>query len=593
MSKIAWDKIKWAQVRSRITRYQERIYKASLNNDQGKVRFLQKQLISSLDAKLYAVLRVTTWNKGKNTPGVDGKVFHTDSDKISLVKSLRLDGKADPIRRVWIPKPGKTEKRPLGIPVIRDRAKQALCLLALEPEWEARFEPNSYGFRPGRSCHDAMEAIYIALGNKSKKVRYKYILEADLKKCFDTINHQYLINKLNSLPEINMQVNAWLRAGIMDGFTSELNTNVSISPNQLGTPQGGIIPPFLANVALHGLENHLNEWICSQPIPAGYTNNGKATKQKALSIIRYADDFIVIHPSKETLIKSKDSIAEWLNKTSGLKFNEDKTCITNSAKGFTFLGFSVIQINRHGLPRYKAYPSKTAQKQLLEKVREIVQSNRSVSSYVLITKLRPVIIGWANYYRYCECKEVFKKLTHKIFQKLRAWVFRRDTRNGRKIVKKKYFPVGKTYTFDGTEHQDNWILYGETKDKSGITRTAWLPHIDWVKSKKWVKIKNNASVFDGNNAYWANRSLTYGNWNRLQRTILRRQKGFCPYCKVKITADDRCEVDHIIPTFKGGNNRTSNKQLLHLECHIAKTRTDNRSFKNATKTRLKFGAGAG
>lgn len=586
MSTIAWDKIDWAKVRSRVTRYQERIYKASIKNDQGKVRFLQKQLISSLDAKLYAVLRVTTWNKGKNTPGVDGKVFQTNSDKILLVKSLRLDGKAAPIRRVWIPKPGKTEKRPLGIPVIRDRAKQALCLLALEPEWEARFEPNSYGFRPGRSCHDAMEAIFIALGNKSKKVRYKYILDADLKKCFDTIDHQYLINKINSLPEINKQVKAWLRAGIMDGFESKSGPNVEVSPNQLGTPQGGIISLFLANVALHGLENHLKEWICTQPIPAGYTNRGKITRQKALSIIRYADDFVVIHPSKETLIKSKNIITDWLKKTSGLKFNDDKTYITNSAEGITFLGFTIIQINRHGLPRYKSYPSKKAQKQLLEKVREIIQTNQSVSSYVLITKLRPVILGWANYYRYCECKKVFQKLAHKIFQKLRAWVFRRDTRNGRKIVKERYFPSGKTYIFDDIEHNDNWILYGETKDKGGKTRTAWLPHISWVKSKKWIKIKNQYSVFNGKNAYWASRSLTHGNWNRLERTILRRQKGFCPYCKVRITNNDRCEVDHIIPTSKGGNNKTSNKQLLHLECHIAKTRSDNKLYNNASKTRL-------
>ena len=584
MSNLAWDKIEWTNVRNRVTRYQRRIYKASLNNDKGKVRFLQKQLINSLDAKLYAVLRVTTWNKGKNTPGVDGKVFKTDKDKIALVKSLRLDGKANPIRRVWIPKPGKTEKRPLGIPIIRDRAKQMLCLFALEPEWEAHFEPNSYGFRPGRGCHDAMEAIFLALGNKSKKRRYKYILDANLKKCFDSINHQYLIGKLDSLPEINTQIKSWLCAGIMEGCESKSGPNIDISPNQLGTPQGGVISPFLANVALHGLENHLKEWICTQPMPAGYTNRGKTAKQKALTIVRYADDFVVIHSSKETLNKAKIVIADWLNKTSGLKFNEDKTCINNSAKGFSFLGFRVIQICRHGLPRHKAYPSKLAQKRLLEKVKEIIQSNRSVSSYVLITKLRPVIIGWANYYRYCECKEVFQKLTHKVFQKLRAWVFRRDTRNGRRIVKQKYFPSGQTYTFDGIKHQDNWILYGKTQTTDGRIRTAWLPHIAWVKSKKWIKVKDQASVYDGNNAYWASRSLTYGNWNRLERTLLRKQKGLCSYCKTKIINDDRCEVDHIISTSKGGKDNTSNKQLLHLECHVAKTRSDNKSFKNASQT---------
>ena len=588
MSNIAWDKIEWPKVRSRVTRYQQRIYKASLNNDKWKVRFLQKQLLSSLDAKLYAVLRVTTWNKGKNTPGVDGKVFRTNEEKISLVKSLKLDSKAEPIRRVWVSKPGKLEKRPLGIPVIKDRAKQALCLLALEPEWEARFEPNSYGFRPGRSCHDAMEAIFLALGNKSKKVRYKYILDADLKKCFDSINHNYVLNKLDSLPEVNKQIKAWLQAGIMEGFASDSGPNMDISPNRLGTPQGGIISPFLANVALHGLEEHLKEWVCSQPSPKGYANRGNHMKKKAISIIRYADDFVVIHPSKETLLNSKEVISSWLKKT-GLEFNEDKTHLRNAAEGFLFLGFRVIMVNKNGLPRYKAYPSREAQKRLSNKLREVIQSHKSVSSFVLITKLRPIIIGWANYYRYCECKNAFSKQTHLVHQKLRAWVFRRDTRNGRKIIKQKYFPSEKTYTFDGTKHQDNWILYGESKTKGGRLQTAWLPHMVWVKSKKWVKIKGNASVYDGNHAYWASRSLTYGNWNKTQRDLLRRQKGFCPYCRERITGDDRCEVDHIIPTSLGGKDSMSNKQLLHLECHIKKTRSDTKTLNK--KSYFETGAG--
>ena len=513
MSIIAWDTIDWATVRLRVSRYQRRIYRASLAGDKGKVRFIQKRLVSSLDAKLYAVIRVTTWNKGKNTPGIDGALYKTGADKMKLVKSLKLDGLAAPIRRVWIPKPGKRSMRPLGIPIITDRAKQALCLLALEPEWEARFEPNSYGFRPGRSCHDAMESIFSAISNKSKVGRFKYVLDADLRKCFDSIDHQYVLDKLDTLPEINAQVESWLRAGIMDGFASDLDPSIDISPNLLGTPPGGVISPFLANVALHGLELHLKQWVCSEPIPAGYTNRGKAVRQKALSVVRYADDFVIFHPSEETLYRAKIEIAKWLKETSGVTFNEEKTRISCTSKGFVFLGFAAILIKRNGKIRHKVYPSKSSQKRILEKVRTIIQSSRAVSAYVLIAKLRPVIIGWANYYRYCECKEVFSKLTNLIFQKLRAWVFRRDVRNGRIKVKEKYFPSGKKYWFDDSEHNDNWILFGQERTKSGVLREAFLPHIVWVKSRKWVKVKGQASVYDGNDAYWALRSQKYGNWN--------------------------------------------------------------------------------
>ena len=168
MSKFAWKNINWHDVESRINTLQRRIYKASLDEDKGKVIFLQKLLIRSLDAKLLAVKRVTTENRGRKTAGIDNKLYRTDTEKMKLVKKLKVDGKANPIMRVYIPKPGKSEKRPLGIPVIKDRAKQYLVLLALEPEWEAKFEPNSYGFRPDRSCHDAVVAIFghLRLGRK-------------------------------------------------------------------------------------------------------------------------------------------------------------------------------------------------------------------------------------------------------------------------------------------------------------------------------------------------------------------------------------------------------------------------------------------
>ena len=313
---------------------------------------------------------------------------------------------------------GKVEKRPLGIPVVKARAKQALCLLALESEWEARFEPNSYGFRPGRSCHDAMEAIFMALGNKRSSSIVKHVLEVDLRKCFDSIDHDFLISKLDTLPEINAQMFAWLKAGTMEGFIRE-NLPSTVSLNTLGTPQGGIISPFLANVALHGLELHLKQWVGKQPKFERYGGKGVNAKQTALFVVRYANDFVVIHPSRETLKLAKEVIVDWL-KPSGLRIHEEKTKIVSTTQGFEFLGFRAIMVKRNGLLRYKAYPSLSSQKRLTDKVSDIVRSHKAASASVLITKLHPVIVGWANYYCYCQCQSSFSKLTHKIFLKLRA-----------------------------------------------------------------------------------------------------------------------------------------------------------------------------
>lgn len=490
--KIVWKTINWTSVRRRVSKYQQRIFEASLNSDGHKVHGLQKRLINSLDAKLLAVLRVTTENKGKKTKGVDRKLYLTAEEKSKLVRKIRVDGKSSPIRRVYIPKPGTDVRRPLGIPIVEDRAKQALLLLALEPEWEAKFESNSYGFRPGRSCHDAIEAIYLSIRNHRSNPNFnRWILDADLKGCFDNINHEYLLKKLATLPEIRVQVEAWLKAGIFEGYLTP-EEYYSISPNELGTPQGGVLSPFLANVALHGMENHLKDWICSKP--NFMSNRGRNAKRNALTVIRYADDFVIIHPDKNILLEAKAELESWFGNSSQLKFNQVKTNIVSIKEGFNFLGFTIIAVIRNGMPRAKIVPSRKAQLKLLSKTRNIIQTHRNVSSYVLISKLRPVIIGWGNYYKFSECKDCFHRLTHFIFHQIRAWVFRRDRRHGRCKVKQKYFPSGKTYSFDGSFHQDNWILVGKEKDKYGRIRENYLPHLVWLKSRKFIKVKGNASV---------------------------------------------------------------------------------------------------
>jgi RNA-directed DNA polymerase len=218
MSSLKWNSVEWPLVEQRVFRYQQRIYRASQNGNQNLVNYLQSRVLNSIDSKLLAVRQVTTENKGRKTPGVDNKLYNTPQDKIKLVENLKLDGKTNLIKRVEIPKPGTDQTRPLGIPTIEDRAKQALCRLALEPEWEARFESDSYGFRPGRNCHDAIEAAFGALSNKRKTPEYrKMVLKVDIEKCFDRINHKLLMSKLDSHPIIKTQIYAWLKAGIFTG----------------------------------------------------------------------------------------------------------------------------------------------------------------------------------------------------------------------------------------------------------------------------------------------------------------------------------------------------------------------------------------
>lgn len=581
---VTWDKVEWTQVNYRVSKMQHRIYKASLKGDTRRVHWLQKFLIGSLDAKQLAVRQVTTLNKGKSTAGVDKIVVMTAEERANLALSLELDGYATPIRRVWIPKPGKIEKRPLGIPTIRDQACQALAKLALEPQWEAIFEPNSYGFRPGRRAHDAIEAIFKNLHHN----RPKWVYDADIRKCFDRIDHDALLAKLNTYPQMHRQIRAWLKAGIMEGYANTQKQTVEATA--VGTPQGGIISPLLANIALHGLENHLKSYVAELPLkPNSSAGRGRLVKQKALGIVRYADDFVVFHENKEVLDLCIVEIENWL-KQIGLEINEEKSNIRDARGSFNFLGFQVTIVRKRTTGRYKVkiVPSKEARKRFLLKIRSIIQRHKSISSYDLINMLRPVILAWANYYKYCECKTVFHKLTHMIFQKVRAWVFRRDNKNGHLFVKEKYFPNGKTYSFYGVLHRDNWILNGKRKFESGVVKENYLPHLVWVPSQKHVKIKAEESPYSRSH-YWALRTAKHSPYPHRVTELLVKQNNRCKICKKLFTEFDSTswEVDHIKPQFAGGLDRYDNLQLLHKECHEQKTKQDMLEYRPKEPARRK------
>jgi len=573
---LAWNTVVWAKVRKRVTRLQHRIFIAKRNGLTKTVIGLQIKLIKSLDARLLSVLQVTTYNTGKNTAGIDRKIIREANVKLKMALRLRLDEKAKPIRRVWIPKPGKAEMRPLGIPTIMDRAKQQLAVLALEPEWEAVFEPNSYGFRKGRSCHDAIEAIFSHLRHK----RTKYVFDADIRKCFDRIDHTALLRKLNTFPQMERQVNAWLKAGVMEGYANSLKSYELVTKNDMGTPQGGVISPLLANIALHGLEEHLKKFCATKIDNRIFNTKNRSYKSReaACGVIRYADDFVVIHENKRVIELCIAECIQWL-KTVGLEISEEKSKLRDARQGFKFLGFQIILVRRGSSITHpykvKIIPSKANCLRFLDKVRQIVKQAKAWSAYDLIKTLRPIYIGWANYYRKCECKAIFLKLNHMIFGMLRAWAFRRDTRNGRQFIKQKYFPSGLIYKFQGRTYKDNWTLTGYARQKGGNIVRNFLPHLNWVESTKHVKILGNKSPFDGDYIYWAKRLAKYSNLPLSVVKLMKRQNFRCEYCKESFYLGERLEIDHIIPKSKGGTNYYDNLQLLHRICHVVKTRDDN------------------
>jgi RNA-directed DNA polymerase len=312
----AWQGIPWQKVQRHVFRLQKRIYRATQRGQVRTARKLQKLLVKSWYARLLAVRRVTQDNRGKQTAGIDGVKSLTPAGRWRLATKIRLDGKATPLRRTWIPKRGTAnEKRPLGIPTQHERARQTLVRQVLEPEWEAKLSPHTYGFRPGRSCWDAIEAIFNRI-----KARPQYALRVDIAKCFDRIGHEALLAKTQASPIIRRQLKAWLKAGILaDG---------RLSPTTAGTPQGGSVSPLLALIALSGMDEAI-----TQVYPRA-------------CVIAYADDVVVLHEDRRVLEHCQQLLRRWLAEI-GLTLNEAKSGISHTLEGdhagFEFLGFDIRQ----------------------------------------------------------------------------------------------------------------------------------------------------------------------------------------------------------------------------------------------------------
>jgi RNA-directed DNA polymerase len=476
--------------------------------------------------------------------------------RLELIPSITFTGSVKPLRRVWIPKPDGT-KRGLGIPTIRDRATQALVKLAMEPEWEAKFEPNSYGFRPGRSCHDAIGAIFNAI-----RLKPKYVLDADIAKCFDKIDHTKLLEKINTYPTLRKVIKQWLKAGVID-------KNV-FSKTEAGTPQGGVISPLLANIALHGMETKIKEF-------AATWKGGKRDNQTSISLIRYADDFVILHEDLNKVLEAKEIIEQWLTEM-GLELKPSKTKITHTLNehegntGFNFLGFTIRQFpqgksqtrkNNGKKLGFKTIikPSKEKVKTHLQKIKEVIKQHKSAPQAAVVMKLNSIIRGWVNYYATVCSKETFNFCWYQTFRKLEKWGYKRHTRKSKTWVNNKYWHTkgNNKWTFGYKDRKGNLISLMKHQEKPIV---------------RHIKVQDIRSPYDGDWLYWSTRMGKYCEIDNVTAKLLKKQKGKCNHCGLSFKHDDLIETDHIIPKSKGGKDKLDNYQLLHRHCHDVKTATD-------------------
>ena len=567
----AWGHINWRIAEKYVSKLQKRIYAASRCGDVTRKRKLQKTLMRSWYNRVLAVRRVTQDNQGKKTAGVDGVKSLPPKARLELARELRLTGKSEPTRRVWIPKPGREEKRPLGIPVMYDRALQAVVKTALEPEWEAMFESNSFGFRPGRSTHDAIAQIKLSI-----RLKAKYVFDADITRCFDRIDHEALLNKLNMKGKVRQQIKAWLKSGVVDkrAFTATSE----------GTPQGGVISPLLANIALHGLVEHI-----AQAFPANKAGRIRGAIIKygrehvsAPCVIRYADDFVVLCDEKSVVQRCQELISEWLSGV-GLELKSEKTrlthtfnpeCSEDGKAGFDFLGHHIQQFpageyrsNLNGNGTILGFntlitPSAKASKAHQEEIGRLITKHRSSPQAALIKDLNPVIRGWTSFYTKSDAQTVgeLSKQDYLTYLKLRRWAKYRCS--SAKAGSDKYWT-----TIGG----NNWVF----ATRKGKNPLRLLKHSDFsCSSTDYVKVKGDKSPYDGDLIYWSTRRGVHPEMPKRMAYLLKRQKGKCTQCGLTFQELDVIEDDHVIPRALGGKDEWNNRQLLHRHCHDEKTKKE-------------------
>lgn len=534
-SSMMWQLIDWERATLVVKSLQARIVKAVQAQSWKRIRDLQRLLNHSTSAKVLAIRRVTE-NTGKRTAGIDGELWDSPKRKYDSIKDLKNQGyKASPVRRIKIPK-SNGKMRPLGIPTMQDRAMQALHLLGLDPISETLGDVNSYGFRPYRSCADAITKCHKILCRKASAV---WILEGDIKGCFDNISHDWL---MKNIPMNKRILRQWLKSGYME--------KSRFFDSESGTPQGSVISPTLSNMVLDGLSKRLDEALGIRRKDTYYKNPYK------VHLIRYADDFIVTASDKSILSKKVKPIIEAFLRDRGLELSEAKTKITHINDGFDFLGKHLRKY--HGKLIIK--PSKTNVKEFLWKVQETIRKHRSSKTSTLIRKLTPKIRGWCMYHRMDCSKQTFAYVDHRIWEMLWKWVLRRHPMKSKSWLKQRYFKRVKGI---------DWTLFAYDENKNLLT----LMRASQVRIQRHTIIRGAANPYDAKDElYFEHRTDQLMRNNLAGRNLLlylyNRQKGFCPRCHQKLTKQTGTHIHHKIPKYLGGKSNAENLVLLHPVCHM-------------------------